>query len=131
MTGAFFFSAAIAKEKALDIEKDFQSIPAETGALIALLERGEVEAINMFEPRVTKLTIGGRYRVLLDFDDELKRIFGTLPLKTGMAVLKETAEKQPGLVKAIRGAYVDGIKLINFSPRTRIFSRRAPTSSSI
>ena len=34
----------------LDIEKDFQNVPAETGALIALLERGDVEAINMFEP---------------------------------------------------------------------------------
>lgn len=112
VTGAFFFSAVIAKEHGLDIEKDFQSIPAETGALIALLERGEVEAINMFEPHVTKLIVSGKYRVLLDFDVELKRIFGAPPLKTGMAVLKETAEKQPAFVKSIRGAYVDGIKLI-------------------
>jgi ABC-type nitrate/sulfonate/bicarbonate transport system substrate-binding protein len=125
VTGAFFFSAVIAKEKGLDIEKDFQSIPAETGALIALLERGEVEAINMFEPHITKLTIGGRYRVLLDFDDELKRIFGTPPLKTGMAVLKETAEKQAGLVKAVRGAYVDGIKLIKSGKDEDFFKARA------
>jgi ABC-type nitrate/sulfonate/bicarbonate transport system substrate-binding protein len=112
VTGAFFFSAVIAKEHGLDVEKDFQAIPAETGALIALLERGEVEAINMFEPHTTKLIVSGKYRVLLDFDVELKRIFGAPPLKTGMAVLRETAEKQPALVTAIRGAYVDGIKLI-------------------
>jgi ABC-type nitrate/sulfonate/bicarbonate transport system substrate-binding protein len=112
VTGAFFFSAVIAKEHGLDIEKDFQAIPAETGALIALLERGEVEAIDMFEPHVTKLIVSGKYRVLLDFDVELKRIFGSPPLKTGMAVLRDTAEKQPALVKSIRGAYVDGIKLI-------------------
>jgi NitT/TauT family transport system substrate-binding protein len=125
VTGAFFFSAVIAKEKGLDIEKDFQAIPAETGALIALLERGEVEAINMFEPHVTKLTIGGRYRVLLDFDDALKQIFGAPPLKTGMAVLKETAEKNPGLVKAVRGAYVDGIKLIKSGKDEDFFKARA------
>jgi NitT/TauT family transport system substrate-binding protein len=125
VTGAFFFSAVIAKENGLDIEKDFQSVPAETGALIALLERGEVEAINMFEPHVTKLTIGGRYRVLLDFDDELKKIFGTPPLKTGMAVLKETAEKNPGLVKAVRGAYTDGIKLIKSGKDEDFFKARA------
>jgi ABC-type nitrate/sulfonate/bicarbonate transport system substrate-binding protein len=112
VTGAFFFSAVIAKEHGLDVERDFQAIPAETGALIALLERGEVEAINMFEPHTTKLIVSGKYRVLLDFDGELKRIFGTPPLKTGMAVLRETAEKQPALVTAIRGAYVDGIKMI-------------------
>ncbi len=125
VTGAFFFSAVIAKEHGLDIEKDFQAIPAETGALIALLERGEVEAINMFEPHVTKLIVSGRYRVLLDFDVELKRIFGAPPLKTGMAVLRDTAEKQPALVKSIRGAYVDGIKLIKAGKDEDFFRARA------
>jgi len=125
VTGAFFFSAVIAKEHGLDIEKDFQAIPAETGALIALLERGEVEAINMFEPHVTKLVVSGKYRVLLDFDVELKRIFGAPPLKTGMAVLRDTAEKQPALVKAIRGAYVDGIKLIKAGKDEDFFKARA------
>ncbi|MBI2361197.1 MAG: PhnD/SsuA/transferrin family substrate-binding protein [Deltaproteobacteria bacterium] len=125
VTGAYFFSAVIAKERGLDIEKDFQSVPAETGALIALLERGEVEAINMFEPHITKLVLSGKYRVLVDFDAELNKIFGTPPLKTGMAVLKETAEKQPGLVKAIRGAYVDGIKFIKSGQDKEFFESKA------
>ena len=112
VTGAYFFSAVIAKERKLDIEKDFQNVPAETGALIALLERGEVEAINMFEPHTTRLVLSGRYRVLLDFDIELKQIFGAPPLKSTVGMLKETVEKQPALVKAIRGAYVDAIKVI-------------------
>ena len=112
VTGAYFFSAVIAKERKLDIEKDFQNVPAETGALIALLERGEVEAINMFEPHTTRLVLSGRYRVLLDFDIELEQIFGAPPLKTSIGMLKETVEKQPALVKAIRGAYVDAIKMI-------------------
>jgi ABC-type nitrate/sulfonate/bicarbonate transport system substrate-binding protein len=112
VTGAYFFSAVIAKERKLDIEKDFQNVPAETGALIALLERGEVEAINMFEPHTTRLVLSGRYRVLLDFDIELEQIFGAPPLKSTIGMLKETVEKQPALVKAIRGAYVDAIKMI-------------------
>ena len=112
VTGAYFFSAVIAKERKLDIEKDFQNVPAETGALIALLERGEVEAINMFEPHTTRLVLSGRYRVLLDFDIELEQIFGAPPLKSTVGMLKETVEKQPALVKAIRGAYVDAIKVI-------------------
>ena len=112
VTGAYFFSAVIAKENKLDIEKDFQNVPAETGALIALLERGEVEAINMFEPHTTRLTLSGRYRVLLDFDIELEHIFGAPPLKSSIGMLKETVEKQPGIVKAIRSAYIDAIKMI-------------------
>ena len=112
VTGAFFFSAVIAKEKKLDIEKDFQNVPAETGALIALLERGEVEAINMFEPHTTRLVMSGKYRVLVDFDIELEQIFGAPPLKSTVAMLKETVEKQPQLVKALRSAYVDAVQTI-------------------
>src|SRR5919112_5050873 len=104
VTGAYFFSAVIAKERKLDIEKDFQNIPAETGALIALLERCEVEAINMFEPHTTRLVMSGKYRVLTDFDIALEQIFGAPPLKSSVGMLRETVEKQPALVKAIRGA---------------------------
>ncbi len=124
-TGAYFFSAVIAKEQGLDIEKDFQSIPVETGALIALLERGEVESINLMEPHVTRLLVSGKYRVLVDFDSELQRIFGAPPLKGGVAVLRETAEKQPELVKAIRAAYVDGIKVIKSGQDKDFFESHA------
>lgn len=125
VTAAYFFSAVIAKESGLDIEKDFKAVLVETGALMALLERGEVEAINMFEPHVAKLVLSGKYRVLVDFDSELQRIFGTPPLKAGFAVLKETAEKQPELVKAIRAAYIGGIKVIKSGQDKDFFESKA------
>ena len=125
VTGAYFFSAVIAKEKKLDIEKDFQSIPAETGALIALLERGEVEAINMFEPHTTRLVLSDKYRVLLDFDVELGNLFGAPPLKSSVGMLRETVEKQPALVKAIRGAYVEAVKMIKAGQDKDFFEAKA------
>jgi ABC-type nitrate/sulfonate/bicarbonate transport system substrate-binding protein len=125
VTGAFFFSAVIAKENKLDIEKDFQNVPAETGALIALLERGEVEAINMFEPHTTRLVMSGKYRVLTDFDIELENIFGSPPLKSSVGMLKETVEKQPGLVKAIRSAYTDAVQIIKNGQDEDFFKSKA------
>ena len=125
VTGAYFFSAVIAKEKKLDIEKDFQSIPAETGALIALLERGEVEAINMFEPHTTRLVLSDKYRVLLDFDVELEKLFGAPPLKSSVGMLRETVEKQPALVKAIRAAYVEAVKMIKAGQDKDFFEAKA------
>jgi ABC-type nitrate/sulfonate/bicarbonate transport system substrate-binding protein len=125
VTGAFFFSAVIAKEHKLDLEKDFQSIPAETGALIALLERGDVEAINMFEPHVTRMVMSGRYRVLVDFDIALEEIFGSPPLKSSVGMLKETVEKQPGLVKALRSAYVEAVQLIKKGQDEEFFKSKA------
>ena len=125
VTGAYFFSAVIAKENKLDVEKDFQNVPAETGALIALLERGEVEAINMFEPHTTRLVMSGKYRVLSDFDVELERIFGAPPLKSTVGMLKETVEKQPGLVKAIRSAYADAVQIIKKGQDEDFFKSKA------
>jgi len=125
VTGAYFFSAVIAKEKKLDIEKDFHNVPAETGALIALLERGEVEAINMFEPHTTRLVMSGKYRVLTDFDIELEQIFGAPPLKSTVGMLKETVEKQPGLVKAIRSAYGDAVQVIKNGQDEDFFKSKA------
>jgi NitT/TauT family transport system substrate-binding protein len=125
VTGAYFFSAVIAKERKLDVEKDFQTIPAETGALIALLERGEVEAINMFEPHTTRLVLSDKYRVLLDFDVELEKLFGAPPLKSSVGMLRETVEKQPALVKAIRGAYVEAVKMIKAGEDKDFFDAKA------
>jgi len=125
VTGAYFFSAVIAKENKLDLEKDFQSIPAETGALIALLERGDVEAINMFEPHVTRMVMSGRYRVLVDFDIALEEIFGAPPLKSSVGMLKETVEKQPQLVKAIRSAYGEAVQMIKKGQDDEFFRARA------
>jgi len=125
VTGAYFFSAVIAKENKLDIEKDFQNVPAETGALIALLERGEVEAINMFEPHTTRLVMSGKYRVLSDFDIEHEKIFGAPPLKSTVGMLKETVEKQPGLVKAIRSAYADAVQFIKKGQDEDFFKSKA------
>lgn len=125
VTGAFFFAAVIAKENKLDLEKDFQNIPAETGALIALLERGDVEAINMFEPHVTRLVMSGRYRVLVDFDIALEEIFGAPPLKSTIGMLKETAEKQPQLVKALRSIYSEAVQMIKKGQDDEFFKSKA------
>ncbi len=125
VTGAYFFSAVIAKEQKFDLEKDFQVIPAETGALIALLDRGEVESINIFEPHTTRLVMSGRYRVLVDFDIELEKIFGAPPLKSTVGMLKETVEKQPQIVKAVRGAYGDAIRMIKSGQDEDFFKAKA------
>jgi hypothetical protein len=89
------------------------------------LERGEVEAINMFEPHTTRLVLSEKYRVLLDFDVELEKLFGAPPLKSSVGMLRETVEKQPDLVKAIRGAYVEAVKMIKAGQDNDFFEAKA------
>jgi NitT/TauT family transport system substrate-binding protein len=83
VTGAYFFSSVLAKMSGLDIEKDFDLFVGGTAALIAVLERGEVEAINMYPPYVSKLLVTGKYRVLVDFDSEFAKLMGSKPHKAG------------------------------------------------
>ena len=75
VTGAYFFSAVIAKEQKLDIE--------------------------------------------------LENIFGAPPLKSTVGMLKETVEKQPALVKAIRSAYGDAIQVIKAGQDEEFFKSKA------
>ena len=81
VTGAYFLSAVLAKLSGFDIEKDFDQFLGMTGALIGVFEKGEVEAINMFDPISTKLLVTGKYRKLLDFDTEYEKLMGSSPLK--------------------------------------------------
>jgi len=79
----------------------------------------------MFEPHTTRLVLSGKYRVLLDFDIELEQIFGAPPLKSTIGMLKETVEKQPALVKALRSAYVDAVKVIKAGQDDDFFNVKA------
>jgi ABC-type nitrate/sulfonate/bicarbonate transport system substrate-binding protein len=100
-------------QAANDLDNAFLSrIRERSEGLMALMERGKVEAINMFEAHTTRLVLSGKYRVLLDFDNDRAQIFGAPPLKSIVSMLKERVEKRSALVKALRAAYVDGIKLI-------------------
>jgi len=63
--------------------------------------------------------------VLEDFDIVLERIFGAPPLKSTVGMLKETVEKQPALVKAIRSAYLDGVQLIKKGQDEDFFKAKA------
>jgi len=63
--------------------------------------------------------------VLTDFDIELEKIFGAPPLKSTVGMLKETVEKQPGLVKAIRSAYGDAVQTIKKGEDEEFFRSKA------
>jgi hypothetical protein len=79
----------------------------------------------MLEPHATWLVMSGKYRVLVDFDIELEQIFGAPPLKSTVGMLKETVEKQPQLVKALRSAYMDAVQVIKTGQDEEFFKAKA------
>jgi len=110
-TGAHFFLSVLSNLKGIDVEKDFRLQPAETGVLLALLDRKEVDAIVMFDPHTSKLIATGNYRVLMDFDEEFEKLVGYKALKTGIGAREEWLKKNPELVEKIRGIYAETLAL--------------------
>lgn len=111
-TGAFFFSAVLADADGLDIEEDFEPVEADVSPLVALLEKGEVQAANLFEPHVSKLLALGDYRVVLDFDKEFEQVLGARPLKTAYAATPEWVDGNPEAVDAVQQTFADAIDTI-------------------
>lgn len=112
VTGAYFFSSVLAAAAGLDIDEDFEQVTAETGALIALLERGDVQAINMFEPHVTKLVSTGDYRVAIDFDSAFLDRYGSKPIKNTLGASQEWIADNPEAVARLQDTIQEAASMI-------------------
>ncbi|MPZ86926.1 MAG: PhnD/SsuA/transferrin family substrate-binding protein [Nitriliruptorales bacterium] len=124
-TGAFFFSAVLADAMDLSIEDDFDSVEADVSALVALLENGEVEAVNLFEPHVSKLLTIGGYRVLLDFDEFFEELMGARPLKATYAATPQWIEENPDTVEAVQAVLAEAIEAIKSGADEEFFRDNA------
>ena len=125
VTGAYFFSAVIAKEHEARHRKRLSEHSGgnRRADRAAGARRGRSD--QYVRAAYTRLVMSGQYRVLVDFDIELEEIFGAPPLKSTVGMLKETVEKQPQLVKAIRSAYIDAVQMIKNGQDEEFFKSKA------
>lgn len=72
-----------------DPEKFFQLRFGEVPALIAFLERGDVEAVTVFEAFTSRLLGTGRFRELLGMNAEFERVTGAGNLLIGMGAYSD------------------------------------------
>lgn len=85
ISGTFNTFAALSILRGMgDPEKFFQLKFGEVPALIAFFERGDVEAITVFEAFTSRLLGTGRFRELLGMNAEFERLTGTGNLLIGM-----------------------------------------------
>lgn len=124
-TAAYFFSAVLADAMGLSIEDDFESVEADVSALVALLENGEVEAVNVFEPHVSRLLTLGGYRVLVDFDEALQESMGARPLKAAYAATPQWIEENPDAVQAVQAVFAEATEVIKSGEDEEFFRDNA------
>ena len=117
ISGTYNTLTAILLLKGLgDPERYLQLRFGEAVPLIALLERGDVEAIAVFEAHVSRLLASGRYRTVMDFNEEFRRLTAADNLFIALAAHPEWVLRNPELARRIRQTLADGVAAFRSNP---------------
>jgi ABC-type nitrate/sulfonate/bicarbonate transport system substrate-binding protein len=99
------------RKRGMNIEKEFQLKKLAAPAIIAVLEKGEVEAGLLWEAHVSRLVTGGKYKTILGFRDELSKLLSvkTMPV-VWLAALEPWVKENGALVPKLRAAWTEAYK---------------------
>ncbi|HWO43695.1 MAG TPA: PhnD/SsuA/transferrin family substrate-binding protein [Candidatus Eisenbacteria bacterium] len=101
----------IMRKRGHAIEKAFQLKKLSGPGIIAVLEKGEVEAAILWEAHVSRLLTSGRYRVLMGLREEMAKILETpvLPV-VWLGALQPWVKANPDGVKSLRTAWTEAYR---------------------
>ncbi len=101
----------IMRKRGSNIEKDFQLKKLGAPGVIAVLERGDVEAGILWEAHVSRLLTTGRYKVIMEFRDELTKLLNTKVLPViWLAALEPWLQAHPDMVSKLRAAWTEAYR---------------------
>ncbi|MEW6609285.1 MAG: ABC transporter substrate-binding protein, partial [bacterium] len=108
----------LAKKKGIDILKDYQLIQSKPPALPPLLEKGELDAIVIYEPFVSRMLATGNYRVILGpFYQEWEKETGFKMEMSGFAAKDEWIDQNFDLIKKLIKAWKETVDYIKNHPK--------------
>ena len=99
------------RKKGLNIEKDFQLKKLGGPVIIAVMEKGEVEAGILWEAHVSRLLASGKYRVIMGFRDELVKLLNAKVLPViWLGGLDPWVKADQDLVTRLRAAWTEAYR---------------------
>jgi len=103
----------LCRKRGINALKDFQIIQSKPPALIPLLEKGEVEAIVIYEPFVSRLLATGKYRILMGpFYKEWEKEIGIPMEMAGLAASEDWLQKHRELAMKVINIWKETSKYI-------------------
>jgi len=101
----------IMRKRGYAIEKAFQLKKLSGPGIIAVLEKGEVEAAILWEAHVSRLLTSGRYRALMGLREEMAKILDTpvLPV-VWLGALEPWVKGNPDGVRQLRAAWTEAYR---------------------
>jgi ABC-type nitrate/sulfonate/bicarbonate transport system substrate-binding protein len=99
------------RKRGLNIEKDFQLKKLAAPAIIAVLEKGDVEAGLLWEAHISRLLTSGKYKTILGFRDELSRLLNVKVMPVvWLAGLEPWVKENGALVPKLRAAWTEAYR---------------------
>lgn len=109
--------ATIAKIQGLDLERDFKLTLSPPPVLIGLFTRGELDALVLYEPLVTRL-VGQGYREMMRLDAFWKEQTGQSMVALGIGAHEDWIKSHPGASRKLFKTIMDAIALIQSDPKS-------------
>ncbi len=106
----------LAAAEGLSFPADFQVVTAPAPAVIAFLQRGDVEGIIHFEPNIGNLLTTGKYKVFLNINAEWKRLTGQRMFSVGLAAHDQWITQHTDLARRLVQVVLDGARTIRNDP---------------
>lgn len=99
------------RKRGINIEKDFQLKKLGGPAIIAVMEKGEVEAGILWEAHVSRLVNSGKYRILMGFREELAKVLDTKVLPVvWLGALDPWVKSNADSVSKLRAAWTEAYR---------------------
>lgn len=100
------------KKRGWNIEKDFQlKKMGAPPAIIAVLEKGDVEAGLLWEAHVSRLLTSGKYKTIMGFRDEMSRLLNVKVMPViWLAGLEPWVKENGALVPKLRAAWTEAYR---------------------
>ncbi len=109
-------SQLLAATQGLNFANDFQVVTSPAPAVLAFLQRGDVEAIIHFEPNIGNLLSTGKYKVFMDINTEWKRLFGQRMFSVGLAAHDQWINQHFDVARRLVQAVLAGARAIREDP---------------
>jgi ABC-type nitrate/sulfonate/bicarbonate transport system substrate-binding protein len=98
----------IMRKRGVNIEKDFQLKKLGGPAIIAVMQKGEVEAAILWEAHVSRLLATGKYRTIMGLRDEMAKVLDAKILPViWLAGLEPWIKSNPDGVSKLRAAWTE------------------------
>ena len=109
---ALLLQYAAKKEFGFDLSTQIELREAATPLLLALLEKGELDAVYLGEPNLTKSLAGGKYKQVWDVDEAFKKLGKAVPLQLCVVTTDQAMKTKREALKKFVAAYAEAKNIL-------------------